>query len=95
MNCLCVRLPRQKNIVVKPSKNIPIRSPRLTYQTPKQHGQSVLCNNHPATQMLLETSYYVGKSIMLFTMFYCGMNWYHYRSLNEDSDENNNRKNKK
>lgn len=28
------------------------------------------------------TSYIVGKGIILFTMFYCTINWYHYKELN-------------
>jgi len=32
-------------------------------------------------------SYFVGKSIILFTMFYCGMNWYHYRSIRKDVEK--------
>jgi hypothetical protein len=41
---------------------------------------------------LLLTSYFVGKSITLFTMFYCSLNWWYYRSLqdrdrHDDDDE--------
>ena len=35
-----------------------------------------------------EVSYYVGKSIILFTMFYCGLNWMHYRDLRKKNDRN-------
>lgn len=34
-----------------------------------------------------EVTYYTGKSIILFTMFYCGMNWTHYRDLRKKDDE--------
>ena len=37
-----------------------------------------------------ESSYYVGKSIILFTMFYCTLNWSFYRDLRkrmEDDDD--------
>lgn len=37
--------------------------------------------------MIEEVSYYVGKGIVLFTMFYCGMNWYHYRDLRKRMEE--------
>lgn len=32
------------------------------------------------------TTYYIGKSIILFTMFYCTMNWWHYKKIREDSE---------
>lgn len=39
------------------------------------------------------SSYYIGKGIILFTMFYCSMNWLHYRNLRIKNEEN--KKNKK
>lgn len=33
------------------------------------------------------TTYIVGKGIILFTMFYCGLNWLHYRELNKDNKQ--------
>lgn len=32
----------------------------------------------------IDTSYYVGKSIILFTLFYCSMNWFYYRNTRQD-----------
>lgn len=32
-------------------------------------------------------SYYVGQSIILFTMFYCGLNWAHYRDQRKKLEE--------
>lgn len=29
----------------------------------------------------VDIPYYVGKSIILFTMFYCGLNWDHFRNI--------------
>lgn len=41
--------------------------------------------------MPIETmTYYVGKSIILFTMFYCGMNWLYYKKLNEEIERDEN-----
>lgn len=36
---------------------------------------------------LEEVSYYVGKSIILFTAFYCSLNWMHYRNLRKKHEE--------
>lgn len=36
---------------------------------------------------MVETSYYVGKGITLFTMFYCTMNWWFYKRLREDQED--------
>lgn len=32
-------------------------------------------------------TYFAGKSIILFTMFYCGLNWAHYRHLRKDQED--------
>ena len=32
-------------------------------------------------------SYFVGKSIILFTRFYCTLNWAHYRRLRKDLED--------
>lgn len=34
-----------------------------------------------------QASYFVGKSITLFTIFYCGLNWVHYRELRKKQDD--------
>jgi hypothetical protein len=44
-------------------------------------------------QTLSTEAYFIGKGIILFTMMYCSMNWWHYRSARlrkekEDKDEN-------
>lgn len=31
--------------------------------------------------------YYTSKAIILFTMFYCTLNWAHYRSLSKKEDD--------
>lgn len=39
----------------------------------------------------LETAVYLtGKSITLFTMFYCSLNWWHYRSQRKQQERENN-----
>jgi hypothetical protein len=38
---------------------------------------------------LIECSYYIGKSVILFTMFYCTLNWYYYKRLREQQEEEN------
>lgn len=40
----------------------------------------------------VEVSYYVGKSIILFTMFYCGLNWAHYRDVRKRYEEDDKKK---
>lgn len=39
----------------------------------------------------MEVSYFVGKSVILFTMFYSGLNWLHYRELRK-REENEKKK---
>lgn len=35
------------------------------------------------------TCFYVGKGIVLFTMFYCSMNWLLYKRIREKIEEDN------
>ena len=35
----------------------------------------------------MEVSYFAGKSVILFTMFYSWLNWLHYRQLRKRQDE--------
>jgi len=37
--------------------------------------------------VLTTSSYYVGKSIILFTMFYSGLNYFHYKNLREEAEK--------
>ncbi len=41
----------------------------------------------PIAQDIETISYLVGKSVMLFTMFYCTLNWYHYRTQRKQHEE--------
>jgi hypothetical protein len=37
--------------------------------------------------ILSDNSYLFGKSIILFTMFYCSMQWYTYRSIRKEIEK--------
>lgn len=37
-------------------------------------------------------SYFVGKSVILFTMFYCSLNWWFYKTEREKEEEKNRNK---
>jgi hypothetical protein len=39
-----------------------------------------------------DTSYYIGKSIILFTMFYCTLNWSFYRDLRKRMEDDDDKK---
>lgn len=36
---------------------------------------------------IVDVSYYVGQSIILFTMFYCTLNWNYYRDLRKKQEQ--------
>lgn len=38
---------------------------------------------------LEQTTYYIGKGIILFTMFYTGLNYFYYKRLREEEEKNN------
>lgn len=37
---------------------------------------------------IVDMSYYLGKGIILYTMFFCGLNYFLYRSLREEQEKN-------
>lgn len=41
---------------------------------------------------MVEMSYYVGQTIILFTMFYCGLNWWYYRGLRKRMEDDEHKK---
>ena len=41
----------------------------------------------PAKVSVEDASYYIGKSIILFTMFYCSMNWVYYRGMRKELEK--------
>ena len=45
-------------------------------------------------ETLNEQTYYVGKGIILFTMFYCSMNWWYYKNLREKIERDDDNANK-
>jgi hypothetical protein len=63
-------------------KHILARSRCIPYHKPNKIVRMVKMKSNP-----LDVSYYVGKSIILFTLFYCGMNWYHYKELREENEK--------
>lgn len=64
-----------KNNIV-PSRVVD-RKPRL-FQRPKAATITI---------DLIESSYFIGKGIILFTMFYCTMNWWFYKRTREDIEK--------
>lgn len=38
-------------------------------------------------QTLSYESYLIGKSIIIFTMVYCSLNWMHYRKMRKDLED--------
>lgn len=73
VNRPCIRYINKKNNF---KTNIPI--------TPRTRNVTTLAVN---LYDFNEVTYYTGKTIILFTMFYCGLNWTHYRYLRKKDDE--------
>ncbi len=38
---------------------------------------------------IIKTSHYIGESIILFTIFYSTLNWFHYRNIRKNIEKNN------
>lgn len=94
-----------QNIRVK-SSAYPIRIYKMnqcirqdTRQYNKQYNKHDINNRTIKTQAsLVETleysSYIIGKGIIVFTMFYCSLNWLHYKNLREQNEKDNKNKDK-
>lgn len=62
---------------------IPVNKLSLRKQsTPQQRIQPKSFLNDLNT-----TSYFIGKGIILFTMFYCTLNWAYYRGLRKEYEQ--------
>lgn len=44
------------------------------------------------SDVVLTSLHYAGESVVLFTMFYCSMNWWYYKRLNDDIRKNEKKK---
>jgi len=66
----------------------------LTY-VPKHIYRNVNCKAIDMNDALTTGSYYVGKSIILFTMFYSSLNYFHYKNLREEAEKEQGEDNKK
>lgn len=44
-----------------------------------------------AADAVVAASYYVGRSVVLFTMFYCSLNWWTYRRARLDAEAKSNK----
>ena len=44
---------------------------------------------HDSGISLVDASYYLGKGIILYTMFYCGLNYFMYKSMREEYEKEN------
>lgn len=77
-----VRVPRTGHI--RPV----IHARRPMYLRPLRSGPEIV----ESLNTLANSSYYVSKGIILFTLFYCSMNWWHYRSLREELEDKDDKK---
>jgi len=69
--------------------NKPCLSPRFSPVKPRQ---LIIRKSFDITSLesLEFTSYLIGKSIITFTMLYCGLNYLHYKSINDKNDKDKN-----
>jgi hypothetical protein len=78
-----VQFTRSPRLVsVHRSKNL-----RLATYCPRHTNRNVICKALDTNEALIIGTYYVGKSITLFTMFFCSLNYLYYRSLREEEDK--------
>ena len=81
---------------IKPSRRYHnLRFPTYVSKPTYANHLNVVCKSFDTTDALTTVSYYVGKSIILFTMFYTGLNYFHYKRLREEAEKDDDKKNNK
>lgn len=53
-----------------------------------KHRNVIVCFS-PQQETLVYSSYLIGKGIILFTLFYTTMNWWHYKKQYDDQENKN------
>lgn len=81
------RKPRIINI--KPSRRsqnlrLPTHVPKPIYNS---NYRNVACKSFDTLEDVITASYFIGKGVILFTMFYTGLNYFHYKKLREEAEE--------
>jgi hypothetical protein len=67
---------------------IPLSRPIYTLRAPLVKTSPKLTRTIPRAEWNpIETSYFVGKSVTLFVMFYTSLQWMFYRKQREDRDK--------
>jgi hypothetical protein len=62
---------------------IPLRISPIKFQKPFLHRKLIIKPRAIPIEQITETSYFIGKNILLFTMFYCGLNYLYYKKIND------------
>ena len=74
----------------------PMLSPTLIQKSNIKRASLVKTRLSPDLIDSINTSsYIIGKGIILFTMFYCSMNWIFYRGMRIDLEKEEEKKNEK
>ncbi len=77
-------------VSINRSKNL-----RFTTYVPRHTYKNVICKALDTNETLIIGSYYLGKSITLFTMFFCSLNYLYYKNLREKEEKNKDKQKEK
>ncbi len=61
----------------------------------RRHNVETRYGGYGVENALVDASYFVGKGIILYTMFYCSLNWLFYKRLRESQEKRDDDNNKK
>lgn len=87
-----------KAVVSRPRVLQPVRNVRPRSASPSVQKQVAVprAGLLESVNDLANSAHLASKGVILFTMFYCSMNWMHYRRMREDSERcDQEKKNKK
>lgn len=69
------------------SRPVPSPRPIAPIRAPRARRPRVVPPRSYALEQLASANVVVGHGIVLFTMFYCTLNWAHYRRLRRDLED--------
>lgn len=82
-----IQLRKTINVPLLRSRVVTIPYPKVTVQLRNPNLQIAKSSWTELGRVLEYDTYIIGKGIMLFTMFYCSLNWLHYRKINKELEE--------
>ena len=78
--------------IIRHKTNLCLESKRYTkvclHQVFAPKRYNIIPRVNPEHVQLIETVRIIGEGVIYFTIFYCGLNWLHYRRIRHHNEKN-------